>query len=70
MYLVGWTIAEIVLLFVGVDVPHNVVRKSNDLVSGAFGHLCKALGLCLVLEGVGGEVDSFTESAELLIRDR
>lgn len=46
-------------LLLGVDVPDNVVGETNDLVTGALGHLGETLGLGLVLESVAGEVDAY-----------
>lgn len=51
------------LLLVRVDVPDDVVGETDDLVPGALGHFCESLGFGLVLECVGGEVDSCFRSA-------
>jgi len=50
---------EIPALLLGVDVPDDVVGQAPDAVPGALGHFGEALGFGLVLEGVGGEVDSW-----------
>jgi hypothetical protein len=46
-------------LLVGVNMPDDVVRETNDFVSGALGHLCETFCLGLVLEGVAREVDAY-----------
>lgn len=46
-------------LLLGVDVPDDVVGKTNDLVAGALGHLGETFGLGLVLESVAREVDAY-----------
>jgi len=46
------------LLF-GIDMPYNVVRQSNDLVTRSFGHFGKALSFGLVFESVTREVDAW-----------
>lgn len=43
-------------LLVRVDMPHNIVRQANDLVSSTLRHLGKAFGFGLVLESIAGEV--------------
>lgn len=58
--LVGLAISQVPRLLFRVDVPDNVVGKTNDLVASTLGHLGEALGLGLVLESVGGEVDTYT----------
>lgn len=45
-------------LLLGVNVPDDVVWQADDLITGSLGHLCKTLGLCLVLECVAWEVDA------------
>lgn len=45
-------------LLLSVNVPYDVVGQTDDTVTGALGHLGKALCLGLVLEGVTREVDS------------
>ena len=45
-------------LLVRIDVPDDVVGQSVDAVAGPLGHFGEALGLGLVLECVGGEVDA------------
>ena len=42
----------------GVNVPDDVVGQAKDAVAGPLGHLRKAFGVGLVLEGVSGEVDA------------
>ena len=49
---------EIALLLLGVNVPDNIVGQADHLIPRALGHLCKALGLGLVLEGVARKVDA------------
>lgn len=44
--------------FLGVDVPDNVVRETNDLVAGTLRHFGEAFRLGLVLKGVGWEIDT------------
>lgn len=46
-------------LLVRINVPHNVVRETNDLLSSTLGHLCESLSLGLVLESVRREVDAW-----------
>ena len=46
-------------LLIGIDVPDDVIRETDDLIPGSLGHLGKALCLGLVLERVAGEVDTF-----------
>jgi hypothetical protein len=46
-------------LFLGIDMPHNVVGKANDLVASALCHLSKAFGLGLVLERVARKIDAY-----------
>jgi hypothetical protein len=41
-------------------VPDHVVGQTHDLVAGTLGHLGEALGFGLVLEGVCGEIDTYT----------
>ena len=45
-------------LFLGVDVPDNVVGQTKDFVSCPLGHLGEPFGFGLVLEGVAREVDA------------
>ena len=45
-------------LLVRIDVPDDVVGQSVDAVAGPLGHFGEALGLGLVLECVGREVDT------------
>lgn len=55
---------------VRVDMPDDVVRETNDFVSGSLGHLCETLRLGLVLEGVGGEVDTCGYKSALASHER
>lgn len=49
-------------LLVRVDVPYDVVRQTVDPISCPLGHLGETFRLCLVLEGIGGEVDAYSEA--------
>ncbi len=49
---------QIARLLLRVDMPDNVVGQTLDLVTSAQGHLAKAFGLGLILEGVAGKVDT------------
>jgi len=49
---------EVTGLLVRVDMPHDVVRQSDDLVACTLRHLCEAFGFGLVLKGVAREVDA------------
>lgn len=49
-------------LLLGIDMPDDVVRKSDDLVPCALGHLGEPLSLGLVLKRVTGEVDACGDS--------
>lgn len=60
LHLVGLAISQVSRLLFRVDVPDHVVGQTNDLVAGTLGHLGEALGLGLILESVGGEVDTCT----------
>lgn len=66
--LVCFPASEVARLLIGVDVPHDVVRQAVDSVSCALGHLGESLGLCLVLKGVGGEVDAYRVISATLFR--
>lgn len=46
-------------LLVRIDMPHHVIRQSEDAVAGALGHFREAFCFGLVLEGVAGEVDAW-----------
>ncbi len=46
------------LLF-GVDMPYDIVRKTNYLVSCSLGHLCKTFGFSLVFKCVAWEIDAW-----------
>ena len=56
--LVAMTLLHVSGLFVCIDVPDDVVRKSIDTVAGSFRHQGKALGFGLVFEGIAWEIDS------------
>lgn len=43
----------------GVDMPYDIVGKAVDLVTSPLGHLCESFRLCLVLERIAREVDSW-----------
>ena len=45
-------------LFLCVDMPNNVVWKTDNLVLGALSHLGETFRLGLVFKCVAGEVDS------------
>jgi len=38
--------------------PHNVVRKSVNAISGSLGHLGEAFGLGLIFERIAREVNA------------
>jgi hypothetical protein len=56
----GLAISQVARLLVRVNVPDHVVGQTHDLVAGTLGHLGEALGFGLVLEGVCGEIDTYT----------
>lgn len=58
--LVGLAISQVTGLLIRVNVPDHVVGQTNDLVAGTLGHPGEALGFGLVLEGVCGEVDTYS----------
>lgn len=45
-------------LFLGVNVPDDVVWKTVDLVTGTLGHLRESFRLGLIFESVAREVDT------------
>ena len=45
-------------LFFGVDVPDDIIGEAVDFVAGSLGHFREPFGLCLVLKGIGREVDA------------
>lgn len=38
--------------------PYDVVRETNDLITGTLGHLGKAFGLSLVFKSIRWKVDA------------
>jgi hypothetical protein len=55
----GGSALRIAGLLLGINMPNDVIRKTYHLISCAFGHLGKTLGLGLILEGVAREVDTW-----------
>lgn len=64
--LISRTVSKIALLLIGIDMPDDVVRQTDNLLLGALRHLRKALSLGLVLKGVGGEVDTCRRESQLM----
>lgn len=56
--LVRLAIAQVARLLIRVDVPHDVVGQTDDLVAGTLRHLGESFGLGLVLKRVRGEIDT------------
>jgi hypothetical protein len=54
----GSTFAEVAWLLLRIDMPDDVVRKTDDLVACSLGHLSETLGLGLVFECVAWEVNA------------
>jgi hypothetical protein len=50
---------HVALLLRRVNMPNDVVRETNNLVSGALGHLGESFSLGLIFKGVTGEVDAY-----------
>lgn len=46
-------------LLLSIDMPDDVIRQTDNSVTGTLGHLSKSFRLGLVLEGVAWEVDSW-----------
>lgn len=55
---VCWPTSKIALLLLGVNMPHNVVGQTNDLISSSFSHFSETLGFRLVLKSVAREVNA------------
>ena len=56
----GLATSQVARLLVRVNVPDHIVGQTHNLVARTFCHLGKALGFGLVLEGVCGEIDTYT----------
>ena len=53
---------QIALLLLSIDMPNDIIWQADDLIPSPVGHGCKALSIGLVLEGVGGEIYTYTKT--------
>lgn len=64
----GWSIcfasAEVARLFFGINVPDDVVGKTDNLVASSFSHLGKSFRFGLILKGIRREVDTYLSQKE------
>jgi hypothetical protein len=58
---------EVTGLLIRVDMPHDVVRQTDDLVASTLRHLCEAFGFGLVLKRVAREVDACGHASVALV---
>ena len=63
--------SRVAALLVCVNVPHDVIRQTEDAISGSFGHLCEAFSFGLVLKRVAGKIDTYTScQLAILVRQK
>lgn len=56
-------------LLIGINMPYDIIRKTDDFKASTFRHLGKSFGFGLVLEGVSGKVDTCKSLAQTKKRD-
>jgi len=58
---------QIPRFLIRINMPNDVIREADDLVSGSPGHLGETFRLGLVFEGVAGEIDAFGQAKKVLV---